>query len=135
MTPQAVSNEEIDAIFEYIEGWEDKTPPPPPTGGSDPTGSGEGSSNMIWWIIGVLLVIVMFAVGGVKKELKNVSLEQDGKERTKDLGLGGSIRGYLWKNFNYAFFFGYVIVIVGLVFFFKFLPPIFICKIQHRFTK
>jgi mono/diheme cytochrome c family protein len=122
MTPQALSNEEIDAVFEYVESTP-PPPPPPPTGGvtGGEVSDDSGSNNMIWWIIGILLVIVMFAVGGVKKELKNVSLEQDGKERAKDLGLGGSVRGYLWKNFNYAFFFGYVILIVSLVCFFKFL--------------
>jgi mono/diheme cytochrome c family protein len=122
MPNQAVSNEEIDAIFQYVEDWEDTTTPPPTTTvtGGD-VGSGEESSTLVWWIVAGLLLVVIFAVGGVKKELTNVSREQDGKERAKDLGIGGSIRAYLWKNFNYAFFFGYVGAIAGLVFFFKFL--------------
>lgn len=121
MTPQSLSNEEIDAVFEYVENV------PPPVDDrkvvvDSESGSVEAeSSSLVWWIVGVLLVIVIFAVGGVKKELNNVSLEQDGKERVKDLGVGGSVRSYLWKNFNYAFFFGYVIVIASLVLFFKFL--------------
>jgi cytochrome c551/c552 len=117
MPPQSLTNEEIDAIFEYVEtpveataatsGVDDNQ------GGSDVEASSQ-VSNWLWWLIAGLLVVVLFAVVGVKKELENVTLEQD-NQIENNRGFFGNIRAYLWKNFNKAFIFGFVIVIVLLV--------------------
>jgi cytochrome c2 len=115
MAPQAVNVEEIDAIMDYVDNY---TPPvkvdEPPVGSGSPVASQE-TSTWIWWVIGGLLLVVIFAVGGVKKELNNASLEQDGEEPLKSEGFLQSARRYLWENFNYAFFFIFIAVIGLLV--------------------
>ena len=115
MPPQAVTTEEIDAVFEYVENFTTPPPPPPPTGSNVVANGPQESSSWLWWVIALLLLVVIFAVGGVKRELQNASLEQDGEEKLPNLGRRASVRAYLWKNFNYAFFFGYVGVITLLV--------------------
>jgi cytochrome c551/c552 len=121
MPPQAVTAEEIDAVFEYIEN--------PPVGQITPIEpkvelAPQESSSWLWWVIGGLLLVVIFAVGGVKRELQNVSLEQDGEEKRPSLGIMASVRAYLWKNFNYSLFFGFVVAISLLVLGFKDLSKI-----------
>lgn len=115
MNPQAVSNEEIDAIFEYVETFEPEVITEAPVVGGDVDSGPQETSTWLWWVIGILLLVVIFAVGGVKRELQNASLEQEGEEMRASGGVMSSIRAYLWRNFNYSFFFGYVIVISLLV--------------------
>jgi mono/diheme cytochrome c family protein len=114
MPPQAVSNEEIDAIFEYVEGY---TTPLPPTGGPDvgvdTTEPIEESTSWLWYVIAGLLIVVIIAMSAVKNTLRKVANESD--ENLEKVGAFGSIRAYLWRNFNYSFFFGFVIVISVLV--------------------
>ena len=119
MPPQSVSNEEIDALFEYVEAEQIGTPPPPPGNSVTVDAGPQETSTWLWWVIGVLLLVVIFAVGGVKRELQNASLEQEGEEMRESTGVMSSVRAYLWKNFNYSFFFGAVIVICALVYGFK----------------
>jgi len=122
MPPQSVSNEEIDALFEYVEAGPTITPGGDSNGGDtvviEDAGSQE-TSTWLWWVIGVMLLVVIFAVGGVKRELQNAALEQEDEEMRKSTGVMSSVRAYLWKNFNYSFFFGFIIVICGLVYGFK----------------
>ncbi len=113
MPPQAVSNEEIDAIFEYVETWEPKEAVVAEVVAIDE--EPKGTSSWLWWVIGGLLLVVVFAISGVKKELESATLEEDDELLGQDLGLGASIRRYLWKNFNYSFFFGAIIVLFFLV--------------------
>ncbi len=118
MPPQALTNEEIDAIMDFVD-----TPVEAPIAkdGGDNANADvlieepKGTSTWLWWLIGALLLIVLFAVKNVKGELSNIALEQERDEYYGRKGFLGSIRAYLWKHFNYAFFFGFVLLISLLV--------------------
>lgn len=112
MPPQAVSNEEIDAIFEYVQNG--------PVGGAPVVIQVEEklletveSTSWLWYVIIGLLVVIIIAVSSVKGTLKKVASESD--ENLEKGGIFGSVRAYLWRNFNYSFIFGFVIVISLLV--------------------
>jgi len=70
-------------------------------------------SNWLWYIIIGLFLVVTLAVASVKKNLKKIAGESE--ENLEKVGPLGSVRAYLWRNFNYSFFFGFVIVISILV--------------------
>ncbi|HIP36301.1 MAG TPA: c-type cytochrome [Crocinitomix sp.] len=117
MPPQSLTNEEIDAIFDFVETPVETTAT---KGGGEKTSeivneTPKGTSTWLWWLIGGLLLVVLFVVNGVKGDLANAALEQEGDELLERKGLLGSVRAYLWKHFNYAFFFGFVIVLILLV--------------------
>lgn len=96
MTPQALENEQIDAIFEYVETY---TPPVIITEGEDATaGGGEESSSAIWWIIACLLVVVIFSVGGIKGSLSNIARKQDGLAELPQDSVGVAFRRWAWVN-------------------------------------
>ncbi|MEZ4923540.1 MAG: c-type cytochrome, partial [Crocinitomicaceae bacterium] len=98
MTPQAVSDEQIDDIFAYVDGYEDVTPPPPPTGGPGGTDVAEESSNAIWWIIAVLLLIVIGAVGTVRGNLNRVAKVEAGEAVNENETLAQGARRWAWDN-------------------------------------
>jgi mono/diheme cytochrome c family protein len=98
MTPNAVSNEQIDHIFAYIEIYQPSTPPPPPPGGEVAGTSNEESSSVYWWLLAGLLIVVIGVVGGVKGNLAALSRDQEGKEEQEQLSVGESARGWAWRN-------------------------------------
>jgi len=111
MPPQALTNEEIDALFEYVESYEVAAPA---VVIDEPVAvKTVEKSNWLWYVIAGLLLVVIFAVASVKNKLRKVSGETE--ENLEKLGPLASIRAYLWRNFNYSFFFGFVIVIVVLI--------------------
>lgn len=98
MTPQTVSNADIDNIFAYIEVY---TPPVVPTDGTSPVGVEPvegGSSSLYWWLLAGLLIVVIAVVGGVKGNLAALSRDQDGEKQPEQLSMGESARGWAWRN-------------------------------------
>ncbi|WP_066756450.1 cytochrome c3 family protein [Crocinitomix algicola] len=98
MTPQTVSDKQIDDIFAYIEAAEE------PKAGGDEVGTTsvvveeEGSSTLYWWLFAGLLVVVIAVVGGVKGNLAALSREQDGQEPLPQQSVGRSARTWAWNN-------------------------------------
>lgn len=114
MPAQAVSDAEIDALLEYVENFVvvDKKPP---TGGLPPVEViPTETSSWLWWVIGAILLIVIFAVGNVGRDLRNASLEEEGLPSNSSDSFMQSARKWLWSNFNYVFFFGFIIMIGAL---------------------
>lgn len=98
MTPQAVSNEQIDAVMDYVDNW---TPPVAEANEAVVGGSGEPAESDAWmWImvISILFIIIILSVGSVRRQLNNAINEQEGKETDEDksyLELFG-----VWANKN-----------------------------------
>jgi len=118
MPPQALSIEEIDAVMEYVDTPIETAVVDGGNGNANTepiVETPEETATWLWWLIGALLLVVLFAVKGVKGDLENASLEQDGDLANKKRGLLSGVRAYLWEHFNYAFFFGFVLLICLLV--------------------
>jgi len=111
MPPQALSNEEIDALFEYVENVPEAVAPVVAV--EEEVKAPVEESNWLWYAVIGLLLVVIIAVASVKAKLKKVAGEKE--ENLEKVGPLGSVRAYLWRNFNYSFFFGFVIVIGVLV--------------------
>lgn len=86
MTPVALSNEEIDAVFYYVDNY---APPvaqvaatPEATGAND-----AGNNNTVIWLIvmALLFLVVGLSLAGVKRSLGNAVREADGLEAEPDL--------------------------------------------------
>jgi len=113
MPSQAVSNEEIDALFDYVDNYE--APIKAIVAEDVAEVAPIETSNWLWYVIAGLLLVVAFVVANVKGKLK----PEAGVETLEKVGPLASVRAYLWRNFNYTFFFGFVIVIVALVYGYK----------------
>ncbi len=115
MTAQAVSDEDITNVIEYVNTWE------PPKKQTDEiavaeTGSGsdEQSTTWYWWLIAGILLVVIVAVSSVTRDLNNASLDQEGKPMIGPETFVQRSRRWLWKNFNVVLFFGFVLLIGSL---------------------
>ncbi len=111
----ALTNEEIDAIFDYVDAQEDITTPPPGTVPGDPVGGTEESSTgWIWIILGVVFVIIILSVGGVRRQLTITTKEEDEEAPS----YGAEFKSWAWKNRKYVGMMSLVIVISLIVSFF-----------------
>lgn len=111
MTPQAVSNEDIDAIFEYVESFVEKkitTTDPVPYQTIKKEGSNGWMLKLV--LIGVLLIVVL-AMAGVSRRLKEASSEVETDEDHTYLEI---VKDWFWRNKVFAGVFILIVVFVGL---------------------
>lgn len=99
MTANAISNEEIDAIFEYVEAY---TPPVKagPEAGSAEAGAEEDQGvAWAWWIMAALFLVVISSLVSVRRQLYNANLEKEGKKvLSNDQSYFEIVRGWAWRN-------------------------------------
>lgn len=97
MTPQALSDEQITAVFDYVDGYV----APVAEAGGDVAVSGEPKESDAWiWVLviaGIFIIIIM-SVGSVRRQLQNAVDEQDGLEVNDDLSYMGAFA--VWANKN-----------------------------------
>ena len=109
MNGQAVSDEEIDAIFEYVEAY---NPPPPPDGGDTAGGPGAGSdresSSWFWFlVIGLILISIIVSLWGVRRQLKYANQEKEG-EKVEEQDLKEELGSWAWRNLKLVSVLGFI---------------------------
>ena len=110
MTSQAVTNAEIDAVIHYVDNY---APPVPAQGGPEPTTTVEEPSTAWQWflILGLLFLLVVLSLGGVKHQLGNAVREVEGKQPEEELGFWGNIGRWASKNKGWASVLGLLLVV------------------------
>lgn len=108
----ALTDEEIDAIFNYVDAQEEVAP----GGDVAATGGGavveeESSIGWIWIILGIVFVTIILSVGGVRRQLTIANAEQEGKDVEEAPSYGAEFKAWAWKNRLYVGMASLVIVI------------------------
>lgn len=108
-----LTNEQIDAIFDYVDAWE--PPVATVTEGGGAAAEEEESGNMwIWLVIAGLAIVVIIYVGSVKRQLKDAIAEKDGEADQIPQTLSDRVRDWAWKNRVFVGIGGMVALICGL---------------------
>lgn len=111
-----LKKEDIDAILDWVDTQKETTDTK--TGASETTAPGatteeEDSLGWVWIVMGVIFVIVILAVGGVRRQLNVVTSENpDAQEK---MTYGEEFRVWAWKNRLYVGLASLVIVISIIV--------------------
>ncbi|NBW30979.1 MAG: hypothetical protein EBR35_06970, partial [Flavobacteriales bacterium] len=108
-----LKDEEVISILDWVDAQPDPaTAAPPSTGGPVTPGMDpeeESSMSWTWIILGVMFVVIIMAVGGVRRQLNIATSDQlDVQEK---LTYGEEFRAWAWKNRLYAGISTLVIVI------------------------
>ncbi len=108
----AGKTEEINAIFD----WVDEQPDPAAAtsvdvaGGATATGEVEEESlSWVWILMGVVFIVIIMAVGGVRRQLRNAAKESDGQSIDDELSFGQEFKAWAWKYKRYVGLGGLVI--------------------------
>jgi cytochrome c2 len=115
MTPQGhLSREEVESIFTYVDNY---APPVAAVGGgslasNDTLSNDSDSWDYWWWIISFILVFVLFAILGVRRELTAAVAAKEGKEFDSTSTFATNARKWLINNW-----FVTMLLIVGVALF------------------
>lgn len=118
----AGKQKDIDAIFDYIDAQPDPAAAPAagatgaagvPTDGAEM--EEEGSFSWIWIILGVVFVVIIMAVGGVRRQLNIATRVSEGKPANEHLSFSEEFKAWAWKYKRYVGIAGLVIVISLIV--------------------
>jgi mono/diheme cytochrome c family protein len=98
----ALTNEEIDAIFDYVDAQQDAKPADASavttgTASLDNVVEEESSVGWIWIALGIVLAVAVMSIGSVYRQLAIVAAEQEGKD-VEDITYGSELKKWAWKN-------------------------------------
>jgi mono/diheme cytochrome c family protein len=113
MTPVAISNEEIDAIFHYVDNYAPPQPKQPAVAdGGGAAAADQGSNNWLWLVVlALLFLIVGLSLSGVKRSLENAVSEAEGKGPLPDTTRMQRIRAWMWEHKVFTSFIGLFIFV------------------------
>lgn len=115
MTPNAISDADIDAVLYYVDNFVSKSPTPGPgTAGATPAAERKAGDDTYWqWflITALILLIVVLSLGGITHQLKNAALEREGKPTEPERSVWGRITHWAWSNKGWASVLGLFIVV------------------------
>ena len=113
MTPNALTDEEIDAVLYYADNFVPVGPPPPPP---PPPGTTATSTAWQWLLIlGLLFFIVWVSLRGVKNQLVSSVSEAEGHGPVPSVTPLGSLRNWAWRNKAWASVIGLLITTIFLI--------------------
>ena len=113
-----LKKDEITAIFTWIDSQEESTGP---VGNVGPGEAGstkeEGGLGWIWIILGVVFLVIIMAVSGVRRQLQSAAGESSSED--DKLSYGESFRKWAWGNFRYVLMGSAILLIALIVIFFQ----------------
>lgn len=94
----ALTDEEIDAIFNYVDAQEEVVAGP--AAGSTTgvaTVEDESSFSWLWLVLGVVFSVIILSVGGVRRQLKITTAEKDGASVDDNSTYAEEFKAWAWK--------------------------------------
>lgn len=108
-----LSQEQITSIFDWVDAQEPLEAVTAQSDGSSST-EVETSSGWIWIILGVIFIVVILSVGGVRRQLKVTEAEEAGVDFDENMSYLDELKQWAWANRRYVGV-GMLVLIIGLV--------------------
>lgn len=109
----SLENEQIDAILDYV----DAQPLPGVAnvaGGADAgtttQKAQEDSLGWIWYVLAIVFVVIILSIGGVRRQLKNLSNKEDETAKT----YGEELKSWAW-NYKKSVGVGVLVIVIALI--------------------
>lgn len=114
----SLSGEEIEAIFDYVDSQEE-----PVVGAAAGAGSSGGAATVqdessfgwLWLVLGVVFVVIILSIGGVRRQLKITSIENDGETYDEGTSYADEFKAWAWKYKKQVGIVGLIVVISLIV--------------------
>ncbi len=113
-----LTKEDIDGIFDYIDAQPDPATKAAASGGGDAGGGPvveESGNTWLWVVAGIIFIVIILTLGGVRRQLSQVVAEKEGKPAEDFPTYGSEIRQWMWKNKIYVGIASLILVLCLLV--------------------
>ncbi len=113
-----LTDEQITSIFDWVDSQtEGGDQAAAGTAVATPTDATEEESDLgwVWVVMAVIFVVIILAVGGVRRQLKAAAAEADGTSFDPGMSYGDEFKQWAWKNRKYVGIGGLVIVLAVIV--------------------
>ncbi len=115
-----LKKEDIDAILTWVDEQPDPAAAPADGASADgATAAGgevvteEDSNGWVWVLLGIIFITVIMAVGGVRRQLKNVTAEASGESVKDGQTYTEEFRYWAWKNRKFVMI-GSLVIFISL---------------------
>lgn len=120
MTGQPLSDEEIAAVFEYIEKPAEREDAQPTAGTGAMTENGDadpesGENIFFLSLIGLVLAIIILSMSSVRRALSGALQQREGKEVEEPVSYGQEFKAWLMKNKVLTSFVIILFIVIGSV--------------------
>lgn len=106
-----VTDAQVTAILDWVDAQPEPVAKTDAGGGSgEAGGTDEGGFPWIWVILGVLFIVIIAAVSGVRRQLKVAS----GEGASESLSYGEEFKKWSWKNLRFVLI-GSVVIFIALI--------------------
>lgn len=112
-----LTHEDIDAIFDYVDAQVDpatKAAAGPVEGGGNDFVE-ESGNTWLWVVAGIIFLVIILTLGGVRRQLSQVLAEKEGKNPEDFPTYGAELKQWMWKNKLYVGIGGLVVTLTLLV--------------------
>ncbi len=108
-----LSKEQIVEIFDWVDAQEEVVAV---VEDASATGEVEQESSMgwVWLILGVVFIVIILAVGGVRRQLKAAASENAGGDFNENMSYGEEFKQWAWTNRRWVGV-GSLVVVIGVV--------------------
>ncbi|HIP32624.1 MAG TPA: c-type cytochrome [Crocinitomicaceae bacterium] len=111
-----LSTDQINAIFDWVDSQEQQVVggDTVSTGGGANIEEKESSTGWIWIILGLVFATLIFAIGGVRRQLQSATAEAEGVEYNENATFKEEVKQWGWNNRKKVVV-GAVVLTMGLV--------------------
>ncbi|MCH2229050.1 MAG: c-type cytochrome [Crocinitomicaceae bacterium] len=110
-----LTDEQITSIFDWVDSQVEQSNDVSAVPGVVANVSDEESSlGWTWIILAIVFIVIILAVGGVRRQLKSAAAEADGEEYDEDMSYGDELKQFAWANRKLVAI-GTVVVVLGVV--------------------
>ena len=110
-----LSKEQITSIFDWVDSQEEVTAAVGSLGGAGGASvEQESGLGWVWIVLAIVFVVVILAVGGVRRQLKSASAEMEGEAFDDEMTYTDELKQWAWSNRKFVAL-GIVAVVLGLL--------------------
>lgn len=109
-----LTEEQVTSIFDWVDAQVEGGAPGAEVAVATNTVEEETSMGWVWIVLGIVFVVIVLAVGGVRRQLKAATFEAEGKAFDDSMSYMDELKEWAWSNRKFVAL-GTLVIVIGVV--------------------